>query len=152
MATYLNTDSMDLLLVDVRDSSSHIYLVENYTRGDAWATIEGNLLARAIIGPGDFDGPTDNTGNRQLNFLGATSPAAEADSEGAPNNYHGLLVDEDSETVYVATQETTNQPITEGNEIIFGGFTLEVLQPTQVTFRVPPQAGLHTSAMTIEQK
>ena len=123
--------------------------MKNYTTADDWATITGNLLCKVATTSDGFTGPTPNGNNMQLTWDGATGTAT-ADGAGAPDeNYHGLLVDEADTTVIVATNETTNNPVTSGNQVIFGTFTIMVLQPVQALQRYQGTARAQVEEMGI---
>ena len=99
----------------------------------------------------DFTGPEDNVGNRRLVFNGQSGTATASSPGGPDHDYHGILVDADNQEVMLATNEATNQPVTETNTIVFGQFSIDVLQPSQAFYSLGGVQKPHDPQTVISQ-
>lgn len=135
MATFFDNSgsgAMDQLLESIRTGVNEIRLLETYTQGDDWSTVNGNTISTVAVTTGNFDTPQDaGTLARRLTFTGASDPSSANGSTGSPN-LHIALVDSGSTKTVAVTNETSNQPITQGNPITYPSFFLQVSQPGQV--------------------
>ena len=131
MATFFDASSLDLVLNDIKNSSDEVWLLDQYTQGDDWATVSANKIASATLsGAGaDFTGPTASGNNRAISFDGKLGGTANTDSTLA--QLHIALVDTVNSTIMACTDETSNQPITNGNTVDFPAFNMTMNQPTQ---------------------
>lgn len=129
MATWYDTSALDALLTAIRDGANEIRLLDTYSQGDNWSTVNTNTIGSAAITAGDFTGPTAGGSNsRELVFNGKGGTAT---ANSSIKSLHIAIVNNGG-TVYAVTNETSNQDITSGNPITFPAFTMTSEQPTQV--------------------
>ena len=127
MATWFDTTALDALLNEIKNNSVSVRLLDTYTQGDNFATVDANTIADAAITSGDFTGPAANGNHRRLTFSGKTGNAT---ANSSVQQLHIALCSAD--TVYAVTDETSDQPITSGNPVTFPTFYMQSSQPTQV--------------------
>lgn len=109
-------------------ATGKILLIDAYTQGDSYAVVTSNEIGDADITSGDFDAVT-GTGDRVLRFNGATGAATQTVAAAQPLH---LAITNGSDTVYLVTNESTNQAINSGNTLNFPAFDTTLKQPTQV--------------------
>lgn len=127
MATWFETSALDSLLSYIKTNATHVWLLDDYTQGQNYATVQGNKIGEAAITSGDFTGPSASGNNRTMDFNGK-SGSATANSTLA--DLHIAIVS--GTEVLAVTNETSKQSITNGNPITFPLFSMDVNQPTQV--------------------
>ena len=127
MATWFDTSALDALLNEIKNNSVTVRLLDTYTQGDNFSTVDANTIASAAITSGDFTGPSSSGQNRRLTFSGKTGTATANSSVQA---LHIALCS--ASVVYAVTDETSDQPITSGNPVTFPTFYMQSSQPTQV--------------------
>lgn len=127
MATWFATAALDAELNHIKTSATSIRLLDTYSPGDNFATVSSNTIGTASITGTDFSGPTASGNNRVLTFSGKDGTATGNSSVGALH----IAITSGSDVLAV-TDETSDQPITNGNPIVFPSFTMTANQPTQV--------------------
>lgn len=138
MATwYHDTVVLDALLDVIRQGTTQVWLIEAYSQGDDFATVQGNKVAEATgLGAGDFTTSTDAPGgsgsDREMDFSGASGTATATSTLHDTGEGLHIALTNGTNTIYAVTDETSNQPIVSGNPVTFPAFTLRTLQPTQI--------------------
>lgn len=127
MATWYDSTVLDALLSQIKTGATHVWLLDTYTQGQNFATVQGNKIGEAAITDTDFTGPTADSNDRRLTFDGKTGTATGNSSVGA---LHIAIVS--GSAVLAVTDETSDQPITNGNPITFPSFYMKSNQPTQI--------------------
>ncbi len=135
MPYYLHQDALDAELLHTIDRADRVVLLSDYSEGDSWATVQGNIVCEVTITPGvagpDFSAiSTVNTHNRACTFQGASGTAS-VGSGAAPNSHVGLLSNANSEVLRV-TNEVNNQEVFQDNPVTFDAWTFEARQPVQL--------------------
>lgn len=133
MATFYDLSALDALLEVIRSgvgTGGKVVLINGYTQGDTWATVDGNTIAEATIDDSTtyFTAGLTGTSERTLNFLGAVGVATATATPAADDLHIGLI---DGSTVYAVTNETSNQAITDTNPVTFPAFYMRANQPVQ---------------------
>ena len=118
MAKWVRSGVLDNGLNDIKNNATKMLLISAYTLGDSYATVYGNRLnAGVTMVAGDF--VLSSSGNNRL--LTATTngktDTATASATGTPD-LHIAFTDGTANVIWV-TDETSNQPITNGNTINF---------------------------------
>ena len=137
MATWYNdTVVLDGLLDIIRQGSTQVWLIEAYSQGDPFATVQGNVVADAdsVIGTGDFSTSSTAPGgtgyDREMDFLGAAGTASATSTLHATGDGLHIALTNGTDTIYAVTDETSDQPIVQDNPVTFPAFTIRTLQPT----------------------
>lgn len=130
MATWYGTSALDALLNEIKNNAATLRLLDNYTQGDSFATVDTNTIASVAIDSSDFTGPEQSiieVYDRRLTFNGKTAVASASSSVG---QLHVAICSVDS--VLSITDETSDQPITASNSVNVPIYYMESAQPTQV--------------------
>lgn len=127
MATWYSTASLDALLNDIKNKATTVHLLDTYSAGQDYATVVGNSIGSAAITGTDFTGPQASGNNRELVFDGKSGMATANSSVGQLH----IAITSGSEVLCV-TDETSDQPITSGNPLVFPSFSMFSMQPTQI--------------------
>lgn len=126
MAKHLHADVLDNGPAYVKTNCDKMLLIDEYTAGDSYATVNGNKLAEATMASGDFT--LASSGNNRTMTTATKSASATAGATGA--NLHIAFVDTVNSKVLMVTDETTDQTITNGNTVNFPAITYTANQPT----------------------
>ncbi|MGI9571293.1 MAG: hypothetical protein ACR2PH_16500, partial [Desulfobulbia bacterium] len=116
MATWYDLSMLDALLNTVKNGNpTFVWLLDDYSQADNYATVSGNKIAEAAITGDDFDTPQPaGTNAKRLTFAGKSGVAT---SDSSTENLHIAIVT--GSVVLVVTNETSNQSITNGNPVTF---------------------------------
>lgn len=130
MATWLDTSVLDVALDEIRQNAIRIHLIDAYTAGDNFTTVNGNTIGIATITTANFDATLTPSGDdRAMDFNGASGTASQTVGAGQPLH---LALTDNSGIVFAVTNETSDQAISSGNPITFPSWTITAKQPTQV--------------------
>jgi hypothetical protein len=137
MPTWYATSALDALLdviggKDGNPGANSIRLLKTYAQGDTYATVNSNSIADAAVTDTDFSGPADVTvpnSHRKLTFNGVTGNAT---TDNSGTDLHIAVIDTINSIVLAVTNETSDQPITNGNLVTFPAFYMQSSQPTQI--------------------
>jgi len=130
-AKWFHPDVMDDGLSILRASAdgglvTTMHLISAYAVADSRATVVANSLGSVSIIASDGvleNGSAANT--RRVRIIAKTITASATD--GAPDLHIALI---DATKVYAVTDETSDQPITSGNQINVPTFNMQNNQPT----------------------
>jgi hypothetical protein len=126
MAKWVHSDVLDGGLNAIKNVATKMILISAYTAGDSYATVTGNALCTVTTAAGDFT--VASSGNNRTCTVAAKSGTASATS-GASPDLHIAFTDGAAKVLWV-TDETSNQPITNGNTINFPSVVYTSNQPT----------------------
>jgi|LakWasMet28_LOW6_FD_contig_111_136329_length_5997_multi_4_in_0_out_0_10 hypothetical protein len=127
MSKYHHPDVLDNGLSRIKTNTQRVALIKNYTAGDSYATVTGNIVAAAAISSGEFTLADQGTLGRKVT-LTAKAPTATATSTGT-DDLHFALLDDASSKVLAVTDETTNQAVTTGNTVNIPALVFNFNQP-----------------------
>lgn len=122
---WANSDVLDNGLNHIKANAVKVALVKAYSPGDSLATVNGNVIAEAAVGSGDFTLSSVGA-NRRLTFGGKTSSATQTVAAG--NDLYFVFTS--ASGVLWATDETTNMAVTKDNPITFPSLQYNSGQPT----------------------
>lgn len=127
--------TLDKLLQEIIDGvggTGKIFLVQNYTIGDSYATISAspNNLGEATITSASFTGPTAGTPglSRKITFDGVTGIVNETVAGGLGDC--AICITDGASRVLCVTDETSEQALSTGNDLNFPAFEITAIQPT----------------------
>lgn len=129
MPKYLHPDVLDNGLQEILDQTAgnvDMLLIDSYTQGQSYATVDSNKLATINLAGGDFTLENDGTYGRRLRVAEKTGSAS---SSAASPDLHIAIVDVTNTTVLAVTDETSDQAITSGNPITVPTFNIVMNQP-----------------------
>lgn len=124
---------LDAQLEYIRDNAERLVLLNNYSLGDAYATVVAgnNIIASVAINSTDFDAIADAAGDaRRLPVQAQTATASNSSS--TPDLHVAILKDSATSEVLVVVDETSDQAITAGNPVNFAAWYVEATQPVSV--------------------
>jgi len=132
MAKFMNTDLMDFGLDRIRakraaGNTITLRLITAYTQGDAYATVDGNSILSIPLEVGDLALGNQGTLGRQVQ-IAAKSGTASGSSQAA-DDLHFAVLDDTESKVLAATDETTDQVITAGNQVHVPAHAYKYSQP-----------------------
>lgn len=127
MPKFAHADVLDGGITAIKTSATKMLLISGYTFGDSYAIVAAATLAEVTMAGADYTIAASGN-NRQLTTAAGKSAAATASAGGAPD-LHIAFTDGVSKVLWV-TDETTNQPITSGNQVNFPQLTYTTNQPT----------------------
>lgn len=125
MAKYAHPDVLDQGPNFIKVNCNKMAVIDAYTFGDSYATVNGNILAEAAMTSTDFT--LASSGNdRTLTTASGKSDTA-ANATGAAS--HIAFVDTVNSKVLWVTEETSGQTITAGNPVNFPSLVYTAKQP-----------------------
>jgi hypothetical protein len=127
MSKYLHPNVLDNGLNLIKNSAQRVAVIKNYTAGDSYATVTGNIIAAAATASADYTLGNQGSDGRKVTST-AKSPVASASSaEG--DNLRFALLDDTNSVVLAVTDETSDQVITSGNAVNIPALTFNFNQP-----------------------
>jgi hypothetical protein len=127
MAKYLHLNVLDSGLNLIKTSAQRVALIKNYSVGDSYATVTGNIVAAAATTSADYTLANQGAGGRKITST-AKSPTASA-SSASGDNLHLAFLDDTNNLVLAVTDETSDQIITSGNTVNIPVLTFNFNQP-----------------------
>lgn len=130
MGVYASPEFLDGGFTAFKANVDEMIAIKNYTVGDSYATVNGNVIAKVAVVTGDFTLSGADTAPRVMTTpSGKSDSAADASSTGGDNLHIGFR-DTVNSKVYWVTDETTDQVVTLGNQVNFPQLTYTRNQPT----------------------
>ena len=128
MATkFINSLIFDNGLLYLKNQSTRLYLIKQYTFGDSFSTVHNNRIGYCDIASTDFT-ISSNANNRRI-VLNSNGKVATAEITVPAPDLH-FAVTNSSNAVYWVTDETTDQPFIQNNIIAFPvSLTYTIIQP-----------------------
>ncbi|MCK9622783.1 MAG: hypothetical protein M0R47_19885 [Methylobacter sp.] len=127
MSKYHHPDVLDNGLSRIKTNTQRVALIKNYTAGDSYATVTGNIVAAAATTSTDFTLADQGTLGRKVTST-AKAPTATTASL-VTDNLHFALLDDTNSKVLTVTDETTDQVVTTGNTVSIPALTFNFNQP-----------------------
>lgn len=125
MAKYAHPDVLDQGPNFIKVNCNKMAVIDAYTFGDSYATVNGNILAEAAMTSTDFT--LASSGNDRTLTSAAGKSDASANATGAAS--HIAFVDTVNSKVLWVTEETSGQTITSGNPVNFPSLVYTAKQP-----------------------
>ncbi len=125
MAKWVHADVLDGGLNGIKLSALKMILISTYAAGDSYATVQANKLAEVAVASADFTLGTSGS-NRTLT---SATKSANASAGSATPNLHIAFTNNVDKVLWV-TDETSDQPITNGNPVNFPALVYTSNQPT----------------------
>jgi hypothetical protein len=126
MAKYAHPDVLDQGINYIKTNCNKMAVIDAYTFGNSYATVNGDILAEVSMTSTDFTLGTSGD-NRTLTTAAGKSDAS-ANATGAAS--HIAFVDTVNSKVLWVTEETSGQIITIGNAVNFPVLVYTSQQPT----------------------
>lgn len=126
MAKYAHPDVLDQGINYIKTNCDKMAVIDAYTFGNSYATVDGDILAEVSMTSTDFTLGTSGN-NRTLTTATGKSDAS-ANATGAAS--HIAFVDTVNSKVLWVTEETSGQIITIGNAVNFPVLVYTSQQPT----------------------
>jgi hypothetical protein len=126
MAKYAHPDVLDNGISYIKTNANKIAVVSAYTFGDAYSTVNGNILAEATMTSTDYTLGT--SGNDRTLTSAAGKSDASANATGTAS--HIAFLDTLNSKVLWVTEETSTQQIQSGNQVNFPSLVYTSKQPT----------------------
>jgi hypothetical protein len=125
MAKYAHPDVLDQGPNFIKVNCNKMAVIDAYTFGDSYATVNGNILAEASMTSTDFT--LASSGNDRTLTTAAGKSDTSANATGAAS--HIAFVDTVNSKVLWVTEETSGQTITAGNPVNFPSLVYTAKQP-----------------------
>jgi hypothetical protein len=125
MAKYAHPDVLDQGPNFIKTNCNKMAVIDAYTFGDTYATVNGNILAEAAMTSTDFT--LASSGNDRTLTSAAGKSDTSANATGAAS--HIAFVDTVNSKVLWVTEETSGQTITAGNPVNFPSLVYTAKQP-----------------------
>lgn len=125
MAKYAHPDVLDNGTNYIKTNCNKMAVIDAYTFGDTYATVNGNILAEAAMTTTDFTLGTA-TNDRTLTSASGKSDAS-ANASGTAS--HIAFLDTVNSKVLWVTEETSGQSVTPGNPVNFPSLVYTSKQP-----------------------
>jgi hypothetical protein len=126
MAKYAHPDVLDQGINYIKTNCNKMAVIDAYTFGNSYATVNGDILAEVSMTSTDFTLGT--SGNNRTLTTAAGKSDASANATGAAS--HIAFVDTVNSKVLWVTEETSGQIITIGNAVNFPVLVYTSQQPT----------------------
>ena len=126
MAKYAHPDVLDQGINYIKTNCNKMAVIDAYTFGNSYATVDGDILAEVSMTSTDFTLGT--SGNNRTLTTAAGKSDASANATGAAS--HIAFVDTVNSKVLWVTEETSGQIITIGNAVNFPVLVYTSQQPT----------------------
>lgn len=127
MAAYANALVLDGGLNYLDANAVRYVLLKAYTAADTYATVATNIICSVTITAADMS-IAGADGAPRILTVASKSGTASANSGAAPDLH--LALTNGLDTVLIVTDETSNQVVTNGNEVTLPSFTYTAPQPT----------------------
>lgn len=125
MAKYAHPDVLDQGPNFIKVNCNKMAVIDAYTFGDSYATVNGNILAEATMASGDFT--LGSSGNDRTLTTASGKSDTSANATGAAS--HIAFLDTVTSKVLWVTEETSGQTITAGNPVNFPSLVYTAKQP-----------------------
>ena len=125
MAKWAHADVLDNGINYIKTNCNKVAVISAYTAGDSYATVNGNILAEAMMVSTDFTLGASGS-NRTLTTASGKQDTS-ANATGAAS--HIAFVDTVASKVLWVTEETSGQSITAGNPVTFPSLVYTAKQP-----------------------
>jgi hypothetical protein len=125
MAKYAHPDVLDQGPNYIKTNCNKMAVIDAYTFGDTYATVNGNIIAEAAMTSTDFT--LASSGNDRTLTTASGKSDASANATGAAS--HIAFVDTVNSKVLWVTEETSGQTITAGNPVNFPSLVYTAKQP-----------------------
>ena len=126
MAKYAHPDVLDQGINYIKTNCNKMAVIDAYTFGNSYATVNGDILAEVSMTSTDFTLGT--SGNNRTLTTAAGKSDASANATGTAS--HIAFVDTVNSKVLWVTEETSGQIITIGNAVNFHVLVYTSQQPT----------------------
>jgi hypothetical protein len=126
MAKYAHPDVLDQGINYIKTNCNKMAVIDAYTFGNSYATVNGDILAEVSMTSTDFTLGT--SGNNRTLTTAAGKSDASANATGTAS--HIAFVDTVNSKVLWVTEETSGQTITIGNAVNFPSLVYTSQQPT----------------------
>jgi hypothetical protein len=126
MAKYAHPDVLDQGINYIKTNCNKMAVIDAYTFGNSYATVDGDILAEVSMTSTDFTLGT--SGNNRTLTTAAGKSDASANATGAAS--HIAFVDTVNSKVLWVTEEVSGQIITIGNAVNFPVLVYTSQQPT----------------------
>ena len=124
MAKYVNPNVLNNGLTHITSNANQMVLIPNYA--DNYSTINSSKLCTITMVPGDFTLRAYQTDEREIEVATKSTTA----DVGAPSpDLHVALLNSSQSEVLTVANETSNQPISQGNEVVFPAWIIRAKQP-----------------------
>lgn len=131
MPKQVSQSALDAQLNAIKNSATKVLLIKNYAAGDSYATVTGNAVASATVGPSNFTLAAGASNGRVLNFAAGTTALATSGALAAGNGQdHHIAFTDGVSTVLWVTDETGEAANNVNDTIAFPAVALTVNQPT----------------------
>lgn len=127
MAKWANSAVLDNGLNEIKTFCNKMAVVSAYSAGDSYATVDGNILADVAMSSGDFTLGSSGS-NRTLTTASGKSDAT-AGATGTASHIVFLDTTSSPQRVLWATEETSGQTVTTGNQVNFPSLVYTATQP-----------------------
>lgn len=127
MSAWANSLVLDGGLDYLKANADAILLIKNYSAGDNYATVTGNILAAATTNSGEYTHAGAAGAARTLTSA-SKNVTASASSVGGDDLH--IAFTNGTDTVLFVTNETSNQVVTSGNSVTIPAITYTSNQPT----------------------
>jgi hypothetical protein len=127
MAKWYSLNVLDNGLNRIKSNAERVAVIKNYSAGDSYATVVGNIIAASATVSTDYTLGNQGTNGRQL-ATPAKTPTASASSIDT-DDLHIAYLDDTNSDVLAVTDETTDQVITSGNTVNIPTLNLKMNQP-----------------------
>jgi hypothetical protein len=125
MAKWAHADVLDNGPAYIKTNCNKMAVIDAYTSGDSYATVNGNILAEATMASGDFTLATSGSDRTLTTASGKQDASANATGSAS----HIAFVDTANSKVLWVTEETSGQVITTGNPVNFPSLIYTAKQP-----------------------
>jgi hypothetical protein len=129
MPKYLHPDVLDNGLQHIIDQAAGnvtMLLIDTYTQGQAYATVQSNTVMTISMAPGDFSLSAYGTLGRKLTVAEKSGIASGA---ATPTDLHVAIVDVTRSKVLAVTDETGEAAVSIGDPKTIPTFDIRMNQP-----------------------
>jgi hypothetical protein len=126
MAKFAHADVLDNGIAYIRTNCDKMAVIDAYTFGDNYATVDAAILASVSMASGDFT--LGSSGNDRTLTTASGKTDSSADATGAAS--HIAFLDTANTKVLWVTEETSGQTVTTGNPVDFPSLVYTSKQPT----------------------
>jgi len=128
MAKWVNADVLDNGLNEIKTNCNKMAVIDAYSAGDSYATVDGNILADVAMTSGDFTLASSGS-NRTLTSASGKNDTS-AGATGTASHIAFLDTASSPARVLWVTEETSGQTINSGNQVNFPALVYTSNQPT----------------------
>ena len=128
MPKYLNPDVLDNGLqhiIDLAAGDVDLLLIDTYTQGQAYATVNSNKVMTINLAPGDLVLGAYGSGRK----LTVAEKSGTASGNATPSDLHVAIVDVTNSAVLAVTDETGEAAVSTGDPKTIPSFEIRLTQP-----------------------